>query len=140
MVKTAYDLGTAYDISRKELVFCDAEDPVRKVGEKFYKKGIGSMIVVSGDQYAGFVTDDAIFKAVAEGLDLRSAKVGDLELDPLFTIRREAPLSEVSALFAKTRTTRLGVVDDEGKIVAVVKKKTLHLLDRFSFVDRMFDR
>jgi len=140
LVKTAYDLGTAYDISRKELVFCKVEDPVRKVAETFLQKNIGSMIVVSGDGYAGFVTDDSIFRAVAEGVDLRSAKVGDLKLDPLFTIRKEAPLSEVSALFAKTGTTRMGVVDDSGKIVAVVKKKTLHLLDRFSFVDRMFDR
>jgi hypothetical protein len=36
--------------------------------------------------------------------------------------------------------TRIGVVDDQGRMVAVVKKKNLELLDRFKFVDRAIRR
>ncbi len=137
MVTTAYDLATAYDISRKELVFCNANDPVRKVARDFYEKKIGSMIVVRDDEYIGFVTDENIFQAIAEDVDLLTSKVGDLKLDELHKIDRDATLSEVSDKFAQTQATRLAVVDEHGKVVAVVKKKNLELLDRFSFVDRL---
>ncbi len=137
METTAYDLATAYDISRKELVFCDADRPVRKVARDFYEKGIGSMIVTEDGDYIGFVTDQNIFRAISEDVDVRSARVGDLKLDPLNKIKHDATLSEVASLFAETRATRLAVVDDEGKVVAVVKKKNLELLDRFNIAASM---
>lgn len=140
MVSTAYELATAYDISRKELVFADADDPVRKIAQDFITKNIGSMIVISGNEYIGIITDDTIFQAIHEGIDLLTAKVKDLRLDPIHTIRKDASLSEVSQLFASTGASRLGVEDEEGKIVAVVKKKNLELLDRFNFVDRAHRR
>ena len=136
MVKTAYELGTAYDIGRKELVFCDVKDSVRKLAREFRERSIGSMIVVSDRQYLGIVTDETLFRAIEDGVDLLSAKVGDLKLDPIHTIRKDAPLTEVAKLFEQTGTSRLGVVDEGGRIVAVVKKRNLELLDRFSFVDR----
>jgi CBS domain-containing protein len=140
MVKTAYELATAYDIGRKELVFCDIDDSVSKIAKKLRSREIGSMIVRSGDGYAGIVTDDLVLDAIAKGVDVSSATVRDLKLDPLYTVAKDAPLAEVSKLFNTHGTTRLGVVDETGNIVAVVKKKNLELLDRFSFVDRVFRR
>ncbi len=140
MVSTAYDLATAYDLSRRELAFCNAKDPVRRVAREFYIRGIGSMIVVSGKEHIGFVTDCAIFRALSEGADLLKAKVEDLKLDPLITVRRDAPLSEVASLFDGSEASRIAVIDDEGKVVGVVKRKNLDLLDRFRIVDRVLDR
>jgi len=140
VVSTAYELATAYDLSRKELVFCDVDESVREVARRFLEKGIGSMIVRSPEGYVGFVTDDVLFRAIADGVDLRTATCGDLELDPLHTIQKDAHLSEVADAFRKTRATRLAVVDKNGKIVAVVKRKNLELLDRFTFVRRMLYR
>ena len=136
MVDTAYELATAYDIGRKELVFCDIDDTIAKIAKRLRKKEVGSMIVRSGDGYAGIVTDESVLDAVAQGVDVSSGTLRDLKLDPLYTIDMGAPLSEVSKLFSTKGTTRLGVVDKQGNIVAVVKKKNLELLDRFTFVDR----
>lgn len=140
MVKTAYDLGTAYDIGRKELVFCDVKDPVRKVAREFRERGIGSLIVMDGKAHVGIVTDEILFRAIEAGVDLLSAKVGDLKLEPIHTVPKDASLAEVARLFRQTGTSRLGVVDEEGRIVALVKKRNLELLDRFSFVDRALGR
>jgi CBS domain-containing protein len=138
MVKTAYELATAYDIGRKELVFCDIDDSVSKIAKKLRSKEIGSMIVRSEGGYAGIVTDDLVLDAIAKGIDVSNATVRDLKLDPLYTVTKDAPLIEVSKLFNTHGTTRLGVVDNEGSIVAVVKRKNLELLDRFNFVDRAY--
>ena len=140
MVSTAYELATAYDISRKDLVFCNIDDTISKIAKDLRSKEIGSMIVCAGDGYAGIITEDNVLDAIANGVDVLSAKVGDIKLDPLHTVHKGAPLSEVSKLFATHGTTRLGVIDDDGRIVAVVKKKNLELLDRFTFVDRAFRR
>jgi CBS domain-containing protein len=136
MVTTAYELATAYELGRKDLVFCDIDDSIPKIAQDLRSKDIGSMFVRSGDGYAGIITEDGVLGAIAEGVDVLTAKVRDMKLDPIHTLHKEAPLSEVSRLFATTGTTRLGVVDDEGQIVAVVKRKNLQLLDRFKFVDR----
>ncbi len=137
MVSTAYELATAYDLSRKELVFCDVEEPVSEVARRFLERNVGSMIVRSSGGYVGFLTDDTLFRAIADGVDLRNATCGDLKLDPLHTIAKDARLSKVAETFRQTGATRLAVVDRNGKIVAVVKKKNLDLLDRFAFVRRM---
>ena len=140
MVSTAYELATAYDIGRKELIFCSADDTIREVAKDLRSKDIGSMIVKSGDGYAGIITEDNILHAISEGVNVLDKKVGEIELDTLHTIKKNATLSEVSNLFASTGTTRAGVVDEDGRIVAVVKKKNLELFDRFSFVDRAYHR
>ncbi len=140
MVKTAYDLATAYDMGRKELVFCDVKDSVRKVAREFRERSIGSMIVVSRNKHMGIVSDETLFRAIESGVDLLSARVGDLKLDPIHTVPKDASLTEVARLFEETGASRLGVVDECGRIVALVKKRNLELLDRFSFVDRALQR
>jgi CBS domain-containing protein len=137
MVSTAFELATAYDIGRKELVFCDIGDSIPSIARTLRDREIGSIIVCKDERYAGIVTEDKVLDAVSRGVDVLNATVGDLPLDPLFTVHRDAPLAEVSELFATHGVTRLGVVDDGGKIIAVVKRKNLELLDRFSFIDRM---
>ncbi len=138
MVSTAYELATAYDISRKELVFCNIDDSIQKIARDLRSKEIGSMFVRSGDGYAGIITENNVIHAIAEGVDVLSAKVGDMKLDPLYTVHRDAPLSEVTRLFSTYGTTRLAVVEDDGRIVAVVKKKNLELLDRFRLAERAY--
>jgi len=136
MVSTAYELATAYDIARKELVFCDINDTIPTIARVLRSKNIGSMIVRKGDEYVGIITEDAVLDAIANGVDALNAKVSDIKLDPLLTVHKDASLEEVEKLFATHGMTRIGVVDDQGKMIAVVKKKNLELLDRFKFVDR----
>lgn len=140
MVSTAYELATAYDIGRKELVFCDIDDSIRKIAKDLRDKNIGSMIVRKGDGYAGIITEDNVLDAVANGVNVLEAKVKDIRLEPLETVHKDASLSDVAELFRTQNMTRIGVVDDQGRMVAVVKKKNLELLDRFKFVDRAIRR
>ncbi len=136
MVSTAYELATAYDIARKELVFCDINDTIPAIAKHLRSKNIGSMIVRKGDGYAGIITEDNVLDAIAKGVDVVNAKVRDIKLDPLETVHKDASLADVESLFETHGMTRIGVVDDEGKIIAVAKKKNLELLDRFTFVER----
>ncbi len=136
MISTAYELATAYDIGRKELVFCDINDSIREIAKDLRDKNIGSMIVRKGDGYAGIITEDNVLDAIANGVNVLEAKVKDIRLEPLETVHKDTSLSDVAELFRTQNMTRIGVVDDQGQMVAVVKKKNLELLDRFKFVDR----
>ena len=80
-------------------------------------------------KYVGLLTDKVFFEALASGVVLVGMRVCDLKLEPLICVNKNAGIEEVMMKFRETPSGRLAMVDDEGRIVGILKKKNI---DRFS--------
>jgi CBS domain-containing protein len=81
---------------------------------------VGSVPVVDEGRVVGVLTDrDITIRAVAEGADARTTKVGDVASRDPVTVEPEEDLDEALALMARHRVRRLLVVE-RGELVGIL--------------------
>ena len=130
-----------YDYARKRTEECSIDWPMRKTASLLIKEDIGSMLVKdAAGKYVGMLTDKIILKAISDGVDLADKTVGDLQLEPLIYVNKNAGIDEVMMKFKETPSGRLVMVDEDGRAVAVLKKKNIDRFSIFHTVNRILRR
>jgi len=87
----------------------------------------GSVPVVEEGRLVGMLTDrDIVVRAVAEGLDASTARVGDIASRDPVTATPDQDLDEALTLMARNRVRRLPVVED-GMLVGVLTQADVAL-------------
>jgi CBS domain-containing protein len=88
---------------------------------------VGSVPVVEDDRLIGILTDrDIVLRAVAEGVDPQSVKIGDIASRELVTVEPDQDLDEALALMARHRVRRLPVVEQE-RLVGILAQADVAL-------------
>ncbi|MBM3308776.1 MAG: CBS domain-containing protein [Candidatus Altiarchaeales archaeon] len=130
---------TPYDYARKKVVYCWLDEPVREVARRLVEENIGSMIVDNREgKHVGMITDIVIFNAISSYMDVCNLKVGDLKLESLVMASMNTSIDEVMDKFKKTGASRIALLDDDGQIAGVLKKKNLDRFARFDAGERLF--
>jgi CBS domain-containing protein len=100
---------------------------------------VGSLPVVEGDRVVGIITDrDIVVRAVAEGADSRTGKVGDVSSGDPVTVGPDEDLDDALELMAHHRVRRLPVVED-GRLVGVVAQADVALAAKEKDSGRMLE-
>jgi CBS domain-containing protein len=90
-------------------------------------KGIGDVIVVEGEDAAGIVTDrDIVIRAVAEGSDPNTTRLGQVVSGDLTAVAPDDPVERAIELMREKAVRRLPVLE-RGKPVGVVSLGDLAL-------------
>ncbi len=83
-------------------------------------RGIGDVIVVEGDDAEGIVTDrDIVIRAVAEGADPNTTRLGQVVSGDLTSVAPDDPVERAIELMREKAVRRLPVLEG-GKPVGVV--------------------
>jgi CBS domain-containing protein len=102
-------------------------DSVTEAAQAMKEQDVGSLPVVEGERLVGIVTDrDIVVRAVAEGVDPRTATVGEVTSGDLVTVEPDEDLDDALKLMAQHRIRRLPVVED-GRLVGVVAQADVAL-------------
>jgi CBS domain-containing protein len=81
----------------------------------------GVIPVVDGDRLVGVVTDrDIVVRAIADGKDPGSTKVGEIASKDLITVDPQQELAEALRLMAQYQVRRLPVVEEDGRLAGIV--------------------
>ena len=81
----------------------------------------GALLVVEGQDLRGIVTDrDIVVRAIAEGRDPGSTKVGEIASKDLITVDPQQELAEALRLMAQYQVRRLPVVEEDGRLAGIV--------------------
>jgi CBS domain-containing protein len=80
----------------------------------------GSVVVMKGGSICGVVTDrDIVIRAVAEGKDPKSVKLGEICSEHVVTVSPDQSVDEVAELMRDKAVRRVPVID-KGRLVGIV--------------------
>ena len=104
-----------------------SSEALRDAARTMRKGDFGAMPVVDDGRLVGMLTArDIVVRAVAEGLDPMSARVGDVASPSPVAVAPDQDLDEAMELMAEYRVRRLPVVDGE-RLVGVVSQADVAL-------------
>lgn len=110
---------------REKLKTIDRDGSVRQSAELMQEHGIGSLLVIKGEDVVGIVTDtDLARRAMALGLDPERTPVERIMSAPVLHVDAEASLLDANDLMAREGVRHLGVQRD-GKLIGLVSVRDL---------------
>jgi CBS domain-containing protein len=104
-----------------------AESPaesLRSAASRMWGKQTGSLLVVSGDELLGIVTERDVMRAVAKGLDVERTPVSAIMTTAVVTVSPDDAVTEAAAQMSRRWIRHLPVVAG-GKVVGVVSSRDL---------------
>ncbi|MEE8125432.1 MAG: CBS domain-containing protein [Nitrospirales bacterium] len=93
---------------------------LREVGQSLQKWKIGSVLVQSGDEFIGYITETELTReVVASGVDPNTTTVRTCMREPLVTIETSDSIVEAVRIM-KEKATRHVAVTESGRVIGVV--------------------
>ena len=88
-------------------------ESLRKVAKRMAADGVGFLPVGENDRLVGTITDrDIVVRAVAEGRDPSSTKVGDVATREVQTLTPDSSVDDAIKLVREQNVRRIPVVED----------------------------
>jgi CBS domain-containing protein len=85
------------------------------------ERAIGDVIVLENNRLCGILTDrDIVVRALAEGADPATTKVGDICSRELTTVAPTTSVAQAVHIMRSKAIRRLPVVEEEGRVVGIV--------------------
>ncbi len=108
------------DIMTRPVITADSDLDVLSAAKIMGSANVGSLIVVSKEKPIGILTErDLVKKIVAQAVDPRDVKAGEVMNAPLVTIDPHASLREAAVLMLKAGVKRLPVISS-GMLVGII--------------------
>lgn len=114
-------IKTAYDISRKQVFFCNASDPLTKVAEILYSNNVGSILVKDKEDVKGIITVNDMLKQISRKRDTETTRAREIMSSPVVTANKNLEIDELVEKFNKHKVSRMVLTDDKERIVGVVR-------------------
>ncbi len=113
------------EFARTDLVKVPLSATIQDIA-KIMKDGIIGSVLISGEggKIEGLIPDRAIFDLIARGKNPLLAKPADI-MEKLVTVPHDTPALDVLDLMNKKSITRVGITDDDKKLIGIVSKKKL---------------
>lgn len=108
------------DVMSNNVIKVNGSASVFETLSKIVRFGVGSIVVVRGQEVVGIVTKgDVLAKAMLAGLDPMTTSVTRIMSTDVVTITRDATLEEASRLMSEKKVSKLPVVEDS-KLVGII--------------------
>ncbi len=112
-------------IARKELVTVEEDKPILSAARIMVERGIGSLVVTSGNKRVGIITErDMLKKVLAEGRNPATTNVGEIMTSQPVTIEHDRTLREALDLMTRRGIRRMLVT--QGTTVLRRNSSSLH--------------
>lgn len=111
------------ELMTSDTACCPPESSIREAARMMIDCDCGAVPVTDGStgELLGMITDrDICCRAVAQGLDPESTRVGDVMSSPALSVSPEASLEEALERMERAQVRRIPVVDGQGRCVGIV--------------------
>jgi CBS domain-containing protein len=110
----------------KDVVTCTPENTIAEVARLMKTEDIGPVLIVDNEQsktLVGIVTDrDIVVKAIAEGQDVKTTRVGDVMSKKLVTCRADDDVDVAMKAMAQFQLRRIPVVGENMKLLGIISQ------------------
>jgi len=98
------------DVMMKNLLTTDSTAPLQTAAERMCDRGIGAILVLSGETISGILTERDVLRAVAQGGVEGTSVAAWMTRDP-DTVQPDTSLSEAAGIMVRGGFRHLPVVD-----------------------------
>ena len=117
------------DIMTRDVVTCTPESTIVEVARLMKTEDIGPILVVDNETsntLVGILTDrDIVIKAIADGQDAETTRVGDVMSKKLVTCRANDEVDIAMKAMAQFQLRRIPVVDENMRLVGIISQADL---------------
>ncbi len=115
-------------IARKNIIFCKSDDEVPTIAQTMVDYDIGSVLIKNEKgKFIGLIDDKMLFRLLTTGENPIPKKAREIMI-PLIIINQDLDIEEAWEEMEKVQGERFCVVDDNTKVIGIVKKKTIGYL------------
>ncbi|MBA2692567.1 MAG: CBS domain-containing protein [Rubrobacter sp.] len=107
-------------VTRQEVLTVDPEHTLSEAARGIWERGVGSAVVLSGEGGPGIITERDLLRAVADGADPTSTKVGAYMTSNAVTITVGWHVVDAARTMIERGFRHLIVLDDAGEVVGMV--------------------
>ena len=112
------------DVMVRQVLTIDATQNAKNAARLMGKFGVSSLIVSSGDDIVGILTErDILIRVVSSGQDSAAVTIGDIMTEPIIVVKPETPLDEAIKIMFRERIKKLPVMtreDERMKLVGII--------------------
>ena len=113
------------DLMTKNVVWLPMEKSVVDAAIEMTKREISSMLIKSGDEFVGIVTDrDIISKVVAQDLNPKQVRLAEVMKSPVISISDDASVQEAAEMMRDNKIRRL-VVKNKEQVVGIISESDI---------------
>lgn len=96
------------DLMTSNLISVDTQDSIMEAARLMNEKGIASVLVRSGEDFSGMITDrDIVSRVVSKGADPSKVRVIEVMSSPLIGISENATIEEAAKKMRDNHVRRL---------------------------------
>jgi len=112
------------DVMVRQVLTIDATQNAKNAARLMGKFGVSSLVVSSGDDIVGILTErDILIRVVSSGQDSATVTIGDIMSEPIIVVKPETPLDEAIKIMFRERIKKLPVVtreEERMKLVGII--------------------
>jgi CBS domain-containing protein/DNA-directed RNA polymerase subunit RPC12/RpoP len=117
-------------IAKKALVTVEEDKPILSAAKIMVERGVGSLVVTSGNRRAGIITErDMLKKVLAEGRNPETTKVREIMTSQPVTIDHDRTLREALDLMTRRGVRRM-LVTQGGQLVGIFTHRDVLAMSR----------
>ncbi len=111
------------DVMTKDVICINRHSSVHEAASLMRHHKIGSIVVVSGQDVKGILTEgDIVRKIVAEGRDPENTSVSEIMSAPVIVIKTDEEIESAARYMKKKGVKRLPVINEEGKLMGIISE------------------
>ena len=107
-------------MTRRETLAVEPDQSLSEAARRIWERGVGSAVVLSGDGNPGIITERDLLRAVAEGADPTSTKVGAYMTPNAVTITLNWHVADAARTMIERGFRHLIVLDASGEVVGML--------------------
>lgn len=131
---------TISEVMTKNVVAIDAKETIQKAAMLMRKSNIRGVVVSSGKNIVGIITDkDIVSKVVAENKSPLTVKVEDVMSPKLITAKPGDTLTDVAKRMYANGVGRIPVIDAKGNLVGIVTETDMTKIAP-AVIDLLYER
>lgn len=126
------------DLMSSRIIFCEEDESIPNIAQKLMNYWLDTIFCLDKENHRviGIITDGIIWKLIANAdPKIYQYKAKDIMYKKIITIEAEKPfnsLEEIKDVIDGSPVKRVAVLDKDGKIIGLVRRKFIERVKRYS--------
>jgi len=107
-------------VTQQQLLTVAPEQTLADAARAMIRQGVGSAVVIAGDEPPGIITERDLLRAIADGVDFDRAKVSQYMVAKAVTVTEGWYVVDAAGTMMERGFRHLLVVDEDGKVTGIL--------------------